>query len=568
MLVPFAFLGLPSVQSIVEGIVNFFFVDVAQALVPSFLKNASVATIKWLVAVPDPTSWTHVGQLEGDMTMLAVSLLGVSFVSAIVRYTLVGLSGHGHPMQALSSTVVSAGLLIAYPWACRQTVAFLNTLTDTILSFHVVGEGLQRTVGVMFGGALLVGSGGVFLAILVIVGVVFAAVMFAMKVLILLAFALLYVTGPLLIALRPLPELSHLTRAWGTVLVGVAIVPVGWTILFAVAGALSLDATSFGAVGHAGLVGALTAHVAGAFAALLTFYLALRFPLGVLGHLRGALGGISGTGIGPAGQTSGGGGVSRVADANARLRGGTLAAGRSVGLAAGALGAPAGGPVGAATRAAGRLSGPLAAGAAGVAGGVLAGRVGKLGQRLSDSKPGQALARSPRAQAVTQSVKDRFGKAGRVLRDAPKEVRDAARDAVSSPRPAGNTASVSGARSPRSPQRQSGSRGDGSERIAVATDAATRQPRTTERQTRKGETTAGHGNDKSNRGPTGAAQAQKPRADTRVPGGGKSAGASAQRPPRPGSSPPGGSRRSAGTGQAQSGPPTQPKPGQQPPKEG
>ena len=97
-----------------------------------------------------------------------------------------------------------------------------------------------------------------------------------------------------MIAVRPLPELSHLVRAWGTVLVGVALVPVGWTILFATAGALSLDATSFGAVGQTGLVGSLTAHVAGAFAALLTFFLAVKLPLGVLGHLRGALGGIGG----------------------------------------------------------------------------------------------------------------------------------------------------------------------------------------------------------------------------------------------------------------------------------
>ncbi|MHB1539070.1 MAG: hypothetical protein ACYCUM_09585 [Solirubrobacteraceae bacterium] len=45
---------------------------------------------------------------------------------------------------------------------------------------------MQRTVGVIFGGALTVGSGGVFLALLVIVGVVFATVMFVLKVLVLL----------------------------------------------------------------------------------------------------------------------------------------------------------------------------------------------------------------------------------------------------------------------------------------------------------------------------------------------------------------------------------------------
>ncbi len=191
--VAFGFLGLPSVQSIVEGIVNFFFQDVAAALVPSFLKNASVSTIKWLVAVPDPATWTHIDELKGDMTLLAVSLLAVT--AGIVRYLLVGLAGSGHPLQALASTVGSAGALVAYPWASQQVVAMVNTLTDAILSFPVVGDGLQRTVGILFGGALLIGSGGVFLAVLMIVGVVFATVMFAMKVLILLAFALLMWSG-------------------------------------------------------------------------------------------------------------------------------------------------------------------------------------------------------------------------------------------------------------------------------------------------------------------------------------------------------------------------------------
>ncbi|HXQ00022.1 MAG TPA: hypothetical protein VN845_08150 [Solirubrobacteraceae bacterium] len=419
--VALGFLGFPSIQSIVEGIVNFFFQDVATALVPSFLKNASVATIKWLVAVPDPASWTHIGELEGDMTLLAVSLLGVCFTAGIVRYLLVGLSGSGHPLQALASTVGSAGALILYPWAATQVVAMINTLTNTILSFPVVGNGLQRTVGILFGGALLIGSGGLFLAVLVIVGVVFATVMFVMKVLILLAFALLYVVGPLVIAVRPLPELSHLVRAWGTMLIGVALVPVGWTILFAVAGALSLDATSFGGVGHVGVVGALTGHVAGAFAALLTFFLAMRLPLGVLGHLRGVLGGTSSPTR--AGSTGGGGGSAgvQVSDANARLRAGTLQAGRVVGLAAGALGAPAGGMLGAGTRAAGRLRAPVAS-AAMHASAPLGERTRGTRSRLSSSRVGEALARSPRAR----KTRERVAAAALVLSESPALVRDAA----------------------------------------------------------------------------------------------------------------------------------------------
>ena len=54
--VPLSFLGLPSISSIVEGIVNFFFQDVAKALIPDFLRTRRLTTIKWLVAVPDPST--------------------------------------------------------------------------------------------------------------------------------------------------------------------------------------------------------------------------------------------------------------------------------------------------------------------------------------------------------------------------------------------------------------------------------------------------------------------------------------------------------------------------------
>lgn len=356
---PVALFGLPSVQSIVEGIVEFFFQDIAKALVPDFLKKASVASIKWLVAVPDPTAWPHVAQLESDMAALAGALLAVSFTAAIVRYLAVGIAGSGSPLQPLSSTVSSAAMIVGYTWAAHQTVAFVNALTGAILSFPVVGEGLQRTVGALFGGALLVGSGSLFFAVLAIVAVVFAAVMFAVKVLLLIGVAFVYVSGLLVIALRPLGETGPLARAWLSMVSTLALVPVGWTILFALAGALSLDATTLGSAG----AGGLPAHLEAALAAVMTFYLAAKLPLAALSQLRSSLAGMASgahSGSASAGSGSGGGrGVARVADAHARLRSGALQAGRAAGSAAGAVGAPAGGAVGAAARAAARLTSPV-----------------------------------------------------------------------------------------------------------------------------------------------------------------------------------------------------------------
>ncbi|HTW43405.1 MAG TPA: hypothetical protein VMD79_13940, partial [Solirubrobacteraceae bacterium] len=272
---------IPSVGDIVKAIVNLFFGTLANALVPGFLRHATVSVIQHLVAVPDPAAWPNVGRLVGDMIYLAVSLLPVMLTVAVLRYWALGFGGAAHPLNALVRAVAVVGALVLYPWGVRQLVALVNVLTHAILGFPAVSDGLARMVGVMFGGALLTGAGGVFGAILVIVGVVFAAALFAAQVLVMLMFAVLFVAGPPLIALAVLPETAHLSRTWFHVLVGISIVPLGWTILFATAGALTLDATDFTAG-----TGGLPSVFAAAFAALITFVLAVRLPLLVLGELR------------------------------------------------------------------------------------------------------------------------------------------------------------------------------------------------------------------------------------------------------------------------------------------
>jgi len=342
--------GLPSLHSIIQAIAGGFFGALAEALVPSWLRHGTVATIQHLVALPDPGSWSHVRALQGEMTYLAMMLLPVTLAVGATRYWLVGLTGSAHPASSVVRAATSTGVLVAYRWLVEQTVAAANTLSHGILGLPVVSAGLGRIIGVLFGGALLAGGGGVFGAFLVIVGVVFAAGLFAAQVLLTVALALLVVTGPPLIALSAIPELSHLARGWADALLAVALVPIGWTILFATAGALCLDATSFTGAG-----GSLPAHVAAAFAGLITFVLAVRLPFIAAGELRNIL-----TRHNARAATASSAppppppGAERVRSAHARLRAVGLQAvpslGASVGRAAGALGAPPGGPLGAAKR--------------------------------------------------------------------------------------------------------------------------------------------------------------------------------------------------------------------------
>jgi hypothetical protein len=209
-------------------------------------------------------------------------------------------------------------------------------------------------------------------------------------------------------------------------LMAVTLVPLGWTVLFATAGALCLDATSF-----TGGAGGLPGHIAAAFAGLITFVLAVKLPLMLLGELRHLLSAASLRGrAGSGGGQSSVPGGDRVRTAHARLRAvafeGAPSVGRSVGRAAGAMGAPEGGPAGAARRGlagAARRSGIMPGTAAAAAGAAAPGAGGPGGTGKTARGGG---------------VRGRLGRAGRILADAPRDARVAV--AASSRKGAANPA--------------------------------------------------------------------------------------------------------------------------------
>jgi hypothetical protein len=460
MAAPLAFLGLPSLHSIIEGIAKGFFGALAHALVPNWLTHGTVATIQHLVALPDPASWTHVGQLQGDMVYLGAMLMPVTLAVSTVRYWLLGFTGAAHPAGAVGRCVWVTFVLVAYRWLVEQAVAAANTLTHAVLGFPVVASGLQRIIGVLFGGALLSGAGGVFGAFLVIVGVLFAAGLFAAQVLLTVLLAVMIVAGPPLIALSAIPELSHLARTWAHALIAITLVPLGWSVLFATAGALCLDATSFTA-GAGGVPG----HVAAAFAGLITFAIAVKLPLMLLGELRHLFGAASLGGAGGALGQSTMPGTERVRSAHARLRSAALegvpSLGRSAGRAAGALGAPAGGPLGAARRG---LAG--AARRSGILPGTVAGAAGLAGDGIAGKAAGRALRRSGRG-----GVRERLRNAGVILARAPREARAAV--AASSRSRRRSAARASSARADvRGPGRAGASNSTGKGAASVATGPA------------------------------------------------------------------------------------------------
>jgi hypothetical protein len=417
-IVPLGFLGIefPSLHSIIKTIAEGFFGALAGALVPGWLKHGTVSMIQALVALPDPARWGHVSELEGDMTYLGMSLMPVTLAVCTLRYWMMGLTGAAHPVAAIGRCAGATGVLVMYRWLVEQVVAATNTMTHAILGFPVVANGLASIITVLFGGALLLGAGGVFGAFLVFIGVAFAAGLFASKEALTVLLALVFCAGPPFIALSPIPELSHLARVWSHALMAIMLVPIGWTLLFAVAGALTLDATSF----SGGASGGVPGHVEAAFAGLITFVIAVKLPLMLFGELRNILGGALRGGGGGASGAQGQAtmpGAQRMQAAHARFRNaafvGGPSLGRSAGRAAGAMGAPAGGPVGAARRGlagAARRSSVLPGVAAGAAGGSLAG--------AAAARRGAGAVKRGRG-----GLRERLSRAGTILANAPREAR-------------------------------------------------------------------------------------------------------------------------------------------------
>ncbi len=403
---------LPSVDDeILNSVVNGLFGALLSALTPDFLKHADIHTLEWLVALPNPADtslWPNVGRLEANMMCVAGAILPTMLIVATMRDSALSLAFRAHPGNALLRATGAVFWLVLYRFAFSNGAAFVNILTHTMLSWSIVARGLHRTVLVMFGGAAIFGAGGGFLAALGLVVLVMAVSLFALKVFLLVVLASLFVGGPVVIAFAPLPMVGYLARGWLLAVVGLCLIPVGWCIVFATAGAISLDVTNLGGGAHIG------SRTIGAFAALVTFYIAVKWPIMVLGHVRGALGGL---GVSPGGLSSGGNVASNGAlaakaqGARTKLQAAMLAGGRGIGLAAGQLGAPRGGLVGLA----GRQARPHVAAAA--ATGAI--RVGP-----------------PQARPRATHTRERVARAGDKLRETPARMREAWRAAGETGTPA------------------------------------------------------------------------------------------------------------------------------------
>jgi len=348
-----------SVSGILKTIAKLLFNVLAGAFLPGWLKHAPQDALRWLIALPDPADplqWPTMHRLEQDTTAVAIAFLPLTFAIAVLRYTASSVTGAAHhPAESIGRVAGAAAGLVLFPWGFENAVAAVNVTTSTLLGFASIDHGLQRALTLMFAGGVAFGVTGPVVALLVIGAILLAVGLVMIKVGLLALFAILYVAGPLALAVSPVPELHGVWRMWLGILIALALIPVGWCLIFAVAGAISADIT------HIGTPPAIGTRLVGFFAGVLTFFIAFRWPFFLIGMIR-SRGLLSGEVVSGGGGTSRASGsvIERVRQSRAALSAGAGAAGAAISHVGNALGAPGGGLVGASRRVGAKAGGALA----------------------------------------------------------------------------------------------------------------------------------------------------------------------------------------------------------------
>ena len=254
-------------------------------LIPRSWIHAGMSIMHWLVAVPDYTgrittpSGAHVYGFAGinDLRELflwvAIATLPLTLVYASSRAAL-GAGDHV-AMPVIRTLTIAAGLVF-YDYAWQQLGAFCNQLTNFILGVPAVASGIQKLFTFIVSGSLL--AGWPLIGEILMAGAAAALLGFIfLKVVVILAGALVYAIGPLMLAVAPTERGEALARGWATVAVGLFVLPVLWATVFAIAALLLYDSTSAASLIASGsTVGRLIGGVVLAMAGIAGFWVNLR----------------------------------------------------------------------------------------------------------------------------------------------------------------------------------------------------------------------------------------------------------------------------------------------------
>jgi hypothetical protein len=300
---PVALLGL-DVGSLVGDIIR----KLVDLVVPDFASHWAIALVSWLVEVPNVTdahAYPHLNAYRNGLAGVGFGLISVSITVAGLQAT------WGAPILASAAkrAVVAAGMLVLYPKLLGVGILGINVLTGSLVTSHVVTEGVDKMLGSAL--VLAVITSGVSLGLAVGAATIcmyFIAGLMVIKIGLTSVEALLMLVGALVWGLYPMPGTAWLARAWTAAAVSVAMIPIAWALVFATGALLTSDSLVWATGAHGGLPTDLQ-QIVKPFTAVACLWVAYKAPSFLLAATRFA--GINPAALGPSGGRSSSGSTGR-----------------------------------------------------------------------------------------------------------------------------------------------------------------------------------------------------------------------------------------------------------------
>ena len=254
--------GKDIVKTIFSSILTLFFGGSWKVLLHPY------EIVEWLIGLPGTGNTTAFvpfagstaggafGALVKDTQSIGLGLLPLALVNNTVHLVSGGVftrpRDHAHDF---GKVFMAACAILAWPWLFGQAIDIANIVTLALLHAANANDNLWKTLGAYFatawaGGFLdLLTTGFLIATALLLVGLI------VMKIVLMIVLAFLLVIGPIAIAFYPFEFLSRVLMLFGSVFLAVAMVPLGWAVLFALFTAFGASVVGFGNFVHAGLIG-------------------------------------------------------------------------------------------------------------------------------------------------------------------------------------------------------------------------------------------------------------------------------------------------------------------------
>jgi hypothetical protein len=293
---------------------------VADLLIPDWLAEPASGFLTWLVATTD-WSQTFRNQVGAESVYSGINGLQSNFqyfgfgllTSGVTWTVMTGYLGQRSGLDAVRLLFGAGVALLFYRWGWAQLSALSNVITSSLLDTPAVTKGFSQMIALGAGGGALASF---LLGPIIAIAVGLALLgLIAAKVALLVLSAVVYVTGGFVLGLVTWPFGRQIVAAWTTMLLGVFALPIVWTALFAVSGAMFTDIGTAGgkAVVTQGIIKGTLSQLTLAIAGFISLYLAIKAAGLIFGMVRSvplfqAAGGGSGGGGGLPSLGSMGGG--------------------------------------------------------------------------------------------------------------------------------------------------------------------------------------------------------------------------------------------------------------------